>query len=62
MRKRNVSPLKKVEIQTLVEMYRNHPKSRLRERAHLVLLSNRGYSIKEISFILCRSENTVATC
>ena len=61
MRKRETKPLPEPEKQTLLEMYRNHPQSRMRERAHMVLLSSQGYTIKEICSILYRSENTVTT-
>ena len=39
MRKRTIKPLPELQKQTLLEMYRNHPKSRMRERAHMALLS-----------------------
>ena len=61
MRKRIIKPLPEPEQQTLLEMYRNHPKSRMRERAHMVLLSSQKRSIKEICSIVFRSENTVST-
>jgi len=59
MRKRTIKPLPEPEKQTLLEMYRNHPESRMRERAHMVLLSNQGYDINEICSIVYRTENTV---
>ena len=61
MRKRTIKPLPEPEKQTLLEMYRNHPESSMRERAHMVLLSNQGYRINEICSILYRTENTVTT-
>ncbi len=61
MRKRTIKPLPELQKQTLLEMYRNHPKSRMRERAHMVLLSSQKRSIKEICSIVYRSENTVTT-
>ena len=61
MRKRTIKPLPEPQKQTLLEMYRHHPKSRMRERAHMVLLSSQGRNIKEICSIVYRSENTVAT-
>lgn len=61
MRKRAIKPLPEPQKQTLLEMYRNHPKSRMRERAHMVLLSSQKRSIKEICSIVFRSENTVST-
>jgi transposase len=59
MRKRATQPLPEPEEQTLLEMYRNHPESRMRERAHMVLLLSQGYTIKEICSIVYRSENTI---
>jgi len=59
MRKRTIKPLPEPEKQTLLEMYRNHQESRMRERAHMVLLSSQGYDINEICSIVYRSENTV---
>jgi len=61
MRKRTIKSLLEPQKQTLLEMYRNHPKSRMRERAHMVLLSSQKRSIKEICSIVFRSENTVST-
>ena len=61
MRKRTIKPLPEAQEQTLLEMYRHHPKSRMRERAHMVLLSIQGRKIKEIRSIVFRSENTIST-
>jgi len=61
MKKRKKIKLTEPEKETLLEMYRNHSKSRMKERAHMVLLSNDGYPIKEICSIVYRSENTVIT-
>ena len=61
MRKRTIEPLPELQKQTLIEMYRHHPKTRMRERAHMVLLSSQGRDMKEICSIVYRSENTVAT-
>ncbi len=60
MRRRTIKLLPEPEKRTLLEMYRNHPKSRMRERAHIVLLSNQGRDMKEICSIVFRSENTVS--
>ncbi len=60
MRKRTIKSLPEPQKQTLLEMYRNHPKSRMRERAHMVLLSSQSQNMKEICSIVYRSENTVA--
>jgi len=61
MRKRTIKPLAEPEKQTLLEMYRNHQEPRMRERAHMVLLSSQGYNVNEICSILYRTENTVTT-
>ncbi len=61
MRKRTIQPLPEPQKQTLLEMYRYHPKSRMRERAHMVLLSSKGRNMKEICSIVFRSENVVST-
>ena len=61
MRKRTIKPLPEPQKQTLLEMYRHHPKSRMRERAHIVLLSGQGRNMKEVCSIVFRSENTVST-
>ena len=44
--------------QTLLEMYHFAPKRRLRQRAHMVLLSNQGYCQKEVAKIVCASYPT----
>ena len=44
--------------QTLLEMYHFAPKRRLRQRAHMVLLSNQGYCQKEVAKIVCTSYPT----
>ncbi len=61
MKKRKKIKQTEPEKQTLLEMYRNHSKSRMRERAHMVLLLKSGYTIKEICSIVYRGENTVIT-
>ena len=45
-------PLTAESKKTLQEMWRNHPISRCRQRAHGILLSERGYSILQIAQIL----------
>lgn len=46
-----VTEIKEEEKQELKRMMKEDPSSRVRIRAHSVLLSNRGYSIDEISDI-----------
>ena len=60
MRRRVIRPLTPEEHQTLEAMYRYHPQSRLRERAHMVLLSSQGYGVQDIAAITHRCEATVS--
>jgi transposase len=46
---------------TIVEMRKYHPKSRARERAQMVELSNLGKIIDEIAEIVGRNRDTVST-
>lgn len=58
---RYVRALSEQEQQLLRELYLSHPVSRVRCRAHGVLLSSRGFSINEISRILEVTRETVAS-
>ncbi len=60
VKKRTIKLLAKAEEQTLIDIHRNHIKTRMRERAHMILLSNQGRSIRDICSLVYRSENTVA--
>lgn len=57
-----VKPLRPVEIETLENLHKNHPRHMTRVRAHIVLLSYRGYSISEIQPIYSLCRQTIATC
>ena len=46
-----VAPLNDVEIQTLTDMHRFHPSRRARMRAHSILLSHQGCSLRRIADI-----------
>jgi transposase len=46
-----VAPLSDPEIQTLIEMQRFHASRRARMRAHGIVLSHQGYSIKHIAAV-----------
>lgn len=46
---------------TIVEMRKYHSKSRVRERSHIVELSNKGKSIEQITEIIGRNRDTVST-
>jgi len=57
---KHLVPLPKDEEDTLEQIYQHHPKSRCRQRAHMVLLSAGGYSQEEISRIVRETPKTVA--
>ena len=42
------------------ELYNYHEKRRIRQRAHMVLLSNKGYPIKEVAEIVGVHRDTVS--
>jgi transposase len=46
-----VAPLNDVEIHTLIDMHRFHPSRRARMRAHGILLSHQGFSLRHIADI-----------
>jgi len=48
---KKVEPLSEEEKATLIELKKNHPKYRERERAYGILLSDKGYSPNKISDI-----------
>jgi len=48
---KRVERLSEEEKSTLIELKKNHPKYRERERAYGILLSDKGYSPKKISDI-----------
>ena len=47
---------------TIREMFQNHPKRRLRERALMIILSSKGLYVKQISDILKLSVDTLSDC
>jgi len=57
---RTLSDILKEQKITIQEMFQNHPKKRLRERALMVIISSKGYNVKQIADILECSENTVS--
>lgn len=59
---RYVKPLPEYVKETLKEMHKNHPKSRARMRAHIILLSAEGYQIDEIANIYQIKRDTVCRC
>ncbi len=55
-----VEPLEKAEKITLKEMHSNHPSPSVRVRAHAVLLSDKGFEVKELSNIFDKCRQTVS--
>lgn len=53
-------PLEEDEKITLREMHANHPSPSVRMRAHAVLLSDRGFQIKELTAIFDKCRQTVS--
>jgi len=49
------------EIITLSEMYRNAPVHRLRQRAHIILMSNRKITINEIALAIELDRDTISS-
>jgi len=55
-----VSRLSEVEIITLNELYKNHIIHRLRQRSHIILMSNNGMNIKTISTATGLDRDTIS--
>jgi len=55
-----IGSLTEEEIAELKELYNHHEKRRVRQRAHMVLLSSKGYSLTEIAEIVGVSRPTVS--
>ncbi len=55
-----VAPLSDTEIQTLTDMQRFHPSRRARMRAHGLLLSHQGFSLRRIAAVYQVSRYAVA--
>jgi len=55
-----VKPLSHDELITLQEAYANHPKKRVRIRAHAIILSNKNYPIKALADIFDAKFETVS--
>jgi len=60
MNQRTLSDIPKEQKITIQEMFQNHPEKRLRERALMVILSSKGFNVKQIADILECRENTVS--
>ena len=55
-----VSPLSEVEWSTLTCMYKYHPTSQVRSRAHGILLSHHGFDLQEIAKILFLTRQSIS--
>jgi transposase len=55
-----IEPLSEIEKLTLKEAYKNHPQSRVRQRAEALLLNGRGYSIVQLQHIFEVNRDTVS--
>lgn len=55
-----VSPMTEDEVITLHQMYKNAPIHRLRQRAHMLMLSNKGYKLNEIATLFDLDRDTVS--
>ena len=51
--------LKEEERQDLEKIYHNHAKSHVRQRAHCLLLSNRGYKVPKLAKFFSTRTHTV---
>ena len=57
---KQVRSLLEHEFTTLEEAFKNHPKHRCRTRAHAILSSYHGFSLKQIAKILLVKSDTVS--
>jgi transposase len=57
-----ISPLSPEQQQMLREMMTYHPNVRCRRRAHSLLLSNRGYTIRQIADIFEVERRAISSC
>lgn len=55
-----VSDLDEAELKTLECAHKNHPVARVRNRAHVIILSNRGYQLGQIADICGMSRQAVS--
>jgi len=56
-----VKPLLQTEMTTLKEMYKNAPVHRMRQRAHIILMSNSMMKIKSIALSVGLDRDTVSS-
>jgi transposase len=55
-----VNPLLEPMIITLKEMYKNAPVHRMRQRAHIILMSNKGLTLEEIGLVTDLDRDTIS--
>ena len=60
MNERVLAPLPVEQVATIREMFQNHPKRRLRERAMIVILSSEGFCVTKVASILKLNVDTVS--
>lgn len=56
-----IDPLSEFELSTLMTMHKNHKSSRVRKRAHIIMLSSKGYQIKDIAAICQVTRQSVSS-
>tara|TARA_B100000282_G_scaffold106482_1_gene75585 strand:+ start:5 stop:493 length:489 start_codon:yes stop_codon:yes gene_type:complete len=56
-----VKPLSAPEIVTLKEMYKNAPVHRMRQRAHIILMSNKLITVKSIALSMDLDRDTISS-
>ncbi|QTA89371.1 helix-turn-helix domain-containing protein [Desulfonema magnum] len=57
---KNVRELTERELITLQSAHKNHPSARVRDRSHVIILSNKGYQLKKIADICQMTRQTVS--
>ena len=55
-----VLPLSEVEASTLTSMYKYHPSTQVRSRAHSILLSHQRFCLQEIAKILMLTRQSIS--
>lgn len=59
-RSRYVRPLSESSQEALEDIYRSHPDFNYRQRAHAILLSHKGYNLKQLHDILSVDRDTLS--
>jgi len=55
-----ISPLSETELSMLESMFKNHPSGKLQRRAHILILSNKGYHVDQLAGIFQITRQTVS--